>query len=111
MQLPPNPVAATSGRDGRVVAENQAPAPVAAVLLLDTSGSMAAIDNDDDLRRRIDRLADIVRTALAEAPGARVVAFGHQVRELIPPEPGAVLILPEPNGGTPLAEALRLVAE
>lgn len=77
-------------------------------ILVDVSGSMASIDDNGTLRR-IDRLASILQDVLRDAPGARVVTFGDQVRELVGFEPGAALRL-HAAGGTPLAEALELVA-
>jgi hypothetical protein len=86
---------------------------VGTALLLDVSGSMAIQDGPDELRR-VDRLVHVLRDALSKAPGARVVAFGIQVREnLTGLEPGhatdTLARLPEPGGGTPMTEALALV--
>jgi hypothetical protein len=78
----------------------------AAVILADTSGSMASPEGS---RRRIDILRDVLVLALADAPQARVIAFNSVPQELAGLEPHAAnLKLPEPAGSTALHLALRL---
>ena len=79
----------------------------AAVILVDVSGSMAALEGS---RRRVDILTDILRQVLPGAPGARVIAFSSLPQELLGIEP-VQLHLPEPAGGTALHLALQGLAD
>jgi hypothetical protein len=72
------------------------------VILLDVSSSM---DNPAGGRRRIDRLAEVLRQVLPHAPNARLLAFSDRVEVIEDPEH-----LPEPNGGTRLDAALMHAA-
>jgi hypothetical protein len=77
MNQPRNTAVAAGGRADLSVSTT----PGAPVMLLDVSGSMSRYDDNDSLLRRIDHLAVIVQDTLREAPEARVVVFGQQVRE------------------------------
>jgi hypothetical protein len=72
------------------------------IVLLDTSGSMVELSG---VQRRIDALRAILCTVLPDVPGSRLFAFDSVVRELDGPD-----AIPEPGGGTMLAEALEHIA-
>jgi hypothetical protein len=77
------------------------------VILLDTSGSMAA---PVGTRRRIDILGDILAAVLPTAPGTRLLSFNSITTELDNAVTEQGMNLPEPGGGTALDGALAYVS-
>ena len=69
------------------------------IILLDTSGSMSSM-TDNVEKRKIDALRQVVYDLRADGHRFRQIVFGSSVemREDIP----------EPDGGTPLTEAIRI---
>jgi hypothetical protein len=63
------------------------------------------MDTPSGGRRRIDRLAGVMRQVLPHAPNARLLAFSDRIEVVEDPEH-----LPEPNGGTHLHAALMHAA-
>lgn len=77
-------------------------------LCIDTSDSMSSPVISDDPDHRFDgprkRCIDALKEVVAEArSGEPMISFGHQV--------GFVDAVPEPHGGTPMAEAIALGRE
>ena len=72
------------------------------IILLDTSGSMSSM-TDNVEKRKIDALRQVVYDLRADGHRFRQIVFGSSVemREDIP----------EPDGGTPLTEAIELARE